>query len=222
MKTKSIILTLIITNVLFFIHIVNINALKIKTNNNEYKVIEQKNNYKIQIYYPITNYKELDDIIENKIDSYISEFKSDIKKSTIPINQYYSLIILYDSYEYNNYLSYIFRIEDATGKVHPNHRIYTIVYDKKTNKVITLNDLIKKNKNILTIFSEKSRKELKTNKRIVDLSMLYEGTKPNKENFSNFVLSEDGLILFYPQYQVAPYSQGEFNVVISYKSIGKI
>ena len=150
---------------------------------------------------------------------YLKEFKSSLKYIPEQKNQYYSLIILYENYEYKNYISYIFRIENFMGGAHPSHRIYTVVYNKDTNKIITIDDLIKENTNTLEIFKEESRNILKNNKRIRIASMLYEGTTSKKENFNNFVFSEYGIILFFPQYQVAPYSEGEFNVLIPYDKI---
>ena len=79
--------------------------------------------------------------------------------------------------------------------------------------------LIEKNPNILEKFSKGSRNKLLYNKNIIDTNIMLEGTKPTKENFSNFVLSNDGIILFFKYYQVAPYSQGEFKVTIPYNSI---
>ena len=70
------------------------------------------------------------------------------------------MIILYEKYEYSNYLSFIFRIEDFTGGAHPNHRIKTIVYNKETNKLENIDNLIKKNKNFLNTISTISRDEL--------------------------------------------------------------
>ena len=215
MKIKYLIIFILIINIVFYIYIINVKAIS----NNEYKIEEKTNNYKITVYYPKTDYSKLNNVINDKIYGYIKEFKEDVNSSDYPINQYYSLIILYDSYEYDNYISYIFRIEDYTGGAHPNHRIYTVVYDIKNNEIITIDDLINKNQNILNIFSEISREILKSNNRITSSTMLYEGTKPKIQNFQNFVFSKNGIILFFQEYQVAPYSQGEFNVLINYKKL---
>ena len=215
MKIKYLIIFILIINIVFYIYIINVKAIS----NNEYKIEEKTNNYKITVYYPKTDYSKLNNVINDKIYGYIKEFKEDVNSSDYPINQYYSLIILYDSYEYDNYISYIFRIEDYTGGAHPNHRIYTVVYDIKNNEIITIDDLINKNQNILNIFSETSREILKSNNRIPSSTMLYEGTKPKIQNFQNFVFSKNGIILFFQEYQVAPYSQGEFNVLINYKKL---
>ena len=127
MKIKYLIIFILIINIVFYIYIINVKAIS----NNEYKIEEKTNNYKITVYYPKTDYSKLNNVINDKIYGYIKEFKEDVNSSDYPINQYYSLIILYDSYEYDNYISYIFRIEDYTGGAHPNHRIYTVVYDIK-------------------------------------------------------------------------------------------
>lgn len=52
--------------------------------------------------------------------------------------------------------------------------------------------------------------------------MFFEGTRPKKENFINFAFTKDGILLFYPYYQIAPYSEGEFNVIIPYDNINKL
>lgn len=41
---------------------------------------------------------------------------------------------------------------------HPNHEMWTIVYDKEKREVITLDDLIKENKNTLDIFQKQQEK----------------------------------------------------------------
>ncbi len=179
----------------------------------------KEQDYELKIDIPDTNYEKLNSIINNKIKEYILEFKSNITTEVLEFNSYYSLIIYYKEYNYNNYLSYAFFVEYFTGGAHPNHDIWTVVFNKDTNDIIGLDYLISKNRNILNIFSTISRNELMYDKGIVDTSMMMEGTRPMKENFSRYVFSNDGIILFFPQYQVAPYSSGQFTVTLPYKSI---
>ena len=176
-------------------------------------------NYEINIDYPKTTYIKLNNLIKEKIDTYINTFKNDIKNIYVQQDQYYTLNITYDSYVYKQYISYAFYIEYYTGGAHPNHEIWTIIYDTNSNQVITIDDLIKKDKNILKILSNISRNELIKNKNIVDINMLMTGTKPINENFSRFVFSDKGLIIFFERYQVAPYSSGNFNVIVPYNKI---
>ena len=44
--------------------------------------------------------------------------------------------------------------------------------------------------------------------------MLESGTKPDILNFDLFALSREGLIIYFPPYQVAPYSEGYLTVTI--------
>ncbi len=190
------------------------------TTNQEKKLdVQDEHQYKMRVYYPTTDYDILNKEIANKMSSYVSNFKKDIEGIEVQPNQYYTLIILYDQYQYQDYISYVFYIEIYNGGAHPNHEIWTITYDTKNGKIVTIDDLITTNSDILNIFSDVSRKQLITNPDIVDMAMMMEGTKPIKENFSNFAFSKRGILLFFPQYQVAPYSSGSFVVTVPYQQV---
>lgn len=222
-RYKTILLIILI--VISFIIVLILNSIKIpiiKVNAYENKIdINSLHNYKIQAYYPNTIYNNLNKFIDKNIKSYIYKFFSDIKDFNVQQDQYYTLYITYDSYIYQNYLSYVFYIEYYTGGAHPNHEIWTVNYDTKLNKVITTSDLIYYNPNILKTFSKISRNNLINNERIVDINMLMSGTEPIKDNFKSFVFSNNGLIIFFERYQVAPYSSGDFKLTIPYNQIYK-
>lgn len=202
----------------------------IAINNNETtlekKIVKRSDNprYKLNIYYPYTSYELLNKTIEEKIKTEINLLLDAIKEYGVRPNQYYSLFINYDKYSYKNFLSYVFYISSYTGGAHPNNTIWTISYDIDTNEIIDINDLIKKDPTILDTLSSYSKSALKKDKRFNDTSsdikeMIDEGTKPNVDNFKNFAFSNDGLIIFFEQYQVAPYSFGNFEVVIPYSKL---
>lgn len=175
--------------------------------------------YKIDAYYPISDYAVLNKEVTNLINNYINRFKSFINDNNIVPNQYYTLNIFYNKYETSNYLSYVFRISEYTGGAHPNNTISTISYNKNNDAIITIESLIKDDATILDILSTESRKILENNQLFKSgllYDMMIDGTKPKIENFKNFVFSKEGLIIFFEQYQIAPYSYGEFNVVIPY------
>ena len=81
-----------------------------------------------------------------------------------------------------------------------------------------IDDLISYNENIINIISDYTRCILINNKDI-DVSMMYEGTRKIKSNFNTFALTNDGLLIFFERYQVAPYYKGEFKVLIPYKYV---
>lgn len=184
--------------------------------------IDDEHKNKINIYFPITNYKLLDKEINNIVDTYVKEFKDAINEYKIQENLYYTLYINYDEYTYKNYISFVFNIEMFTGGAHPNHFITTINYDTLNNKFINIDSLINLNINILNSLSKESRNILSSDKKFqinYNKDMMYEGTLPNKENFKNFVLTENGLKILFNYYQIAPYYYGETIINIEYEKL---
>lgn len=177
------------------------------------------NNFYIKIDKPSTNYIILNKIINKKIKKYRSEFCYDIKHIDIPVNFTSTLIITYDLYDSNNFLSYVFYIERYTGGAHPVHDIWTVNYDKINNRIVNIDDLILIDNDILNKFSKISRERLIYNKRIVNASWLYSGTSGVKDNFKLFVLTDNSIILFFLEYQIAPYSSSSFSLEIDYDDI---
>lgn len=187
--------------------------------NNDGNFSEKTDNYEIKINYPLTGYKKLNEEIKKIVNKYMKNFKNDLPSKDIPVDMTYTLIIDFKDFYYNNYVSFIFYIEYFTGGAHPNHDIVTINYDKTTDSFIKIENLLEKNKDILDIFSKISRKKLINNPKTTVTSMMYEGTKPTKDNFKNFVFTKDGILLLFNYYQVAPYSQGEFQIIVPYSYI---
>lgn len=199
------------------------NAANLKANCNIKEIIESKDNYDIKVYYPETKYSNLNDEIKKQIDSYITYFVNEIDGIEKQENVKYQLQIRFDSYEYERYISFVFEIFEDYGGAHPNSSIWTISYDIKDNKIVTIDNLIAKNSNILNFLSEYSFENLKENKDIKENyieEMLVSGTKPIRDNFQYFAFAKDGFKLFFPRYSVAPYSSGSFVVNIPYDKIG--
>lgn len=193
----------------------------------EKKIEETSDNpkYKIKVYYPFTGYEKLNREIKKEIDNRVNNFRKEAMDHVAQKNQYYTLDITYDSYHYNEYISYVFHISTYLGGAHPGTIIWTVTYDKKNNQIVDINSLKNRNNDILDVMSAESEKRLMADKRLdaknnkVVEEMVLEGTRPTRENFKNFAFSADGLIIFFEQYQVAPYSYGEFHVVIPYDKL---
>ena len=171
----------------------------------------------MNISYPRTKYPILNKDIKDKIKKLIDEFMS-YAQTEVEYNFTYTLDISYDEYGNENYLSYVFYTSTYTGGAHPDNQIFTINYDIKKNQLVTIEEIIE-NKFTLSYLSDKSRRILKQNDQFKDetsLEMLINGTTPNKENFKNFVFTENGIVIYFEQYQIAPYSAGSFKVLIPY------
>ncbi len=188
----------------------------------EKKMIEEKHPYQLRVYYPITNYPTLNQAIDTKIQSHIRDFKDEALNSGVQLNQTYSLDILYQKYQKEPYISYLFTVFQDTGGAHPISFYDSITYNTETNQVVTIEDFIKENPNFLDIVSENTREQLSKNKKIVSYDQMIQGTSPEVENFSQFAVTENGYLFFFSPYQVAPYSSGKFQVLLPYSLFQKI
>jgi len=202
-----------------------LSSLKLET---EQKIqeISDTEHYKIRAYYPYTSYEVLNQAIAKMIQKEITDFKK-IGKNQLPSPfQYYTLDIRYDSYTYQDYMSYVFYIFIDTAGAHPNTYIHTISYNRATNELVSINSLVQENDSILEILSKESIARLREDKKFQGAEyeniqdMVLEGTRPTLENFRNFAFSKDGLIVFFENYQVAPYVYGSFEVTIPYSTLG--
>lgn len=224
MKSKIIPLILTLTlPTLITSHLNQKNDIYLSKTINTNNILKQNNNYKMNINYPITNSGLLNKEIEKIINNYKLQFNNDLKD--LPNNPNYQLDINYKDYKYNNYISYIFYIESDLGGAHPSHQIRTINYNTKENKVITIDNIIKYNSNVLNALSNLSRENLKKLKifKSNDINeMMINGTSPTKNNFKNFVFTQNGLMIIFERYQIAPYFFGEYNITIPYNKLKNI
>lgn len=182
------------------------------------RINEKYRNSNIEVYYPATKYdilnKEINGIIDGKINKFISDIKDDTE---------YSMFINFDMYKYNdNYISFLFHVLIDYAGAHPNTYLFTVNYNIKEKNIVNIDSLIKKNNNILNLMSKYSYNTLLNNDKIKEIkmiNMLEAGTKPTKDNFDAIVYTKNGLIVFFEKYQIAPYAYGEFWITIPYEEL---
>jgi len=172
---------------------------------------------KINVVFPKITYQDLAKEITKFLNQEITEFLIASEENyAIKIPGY--LTITYDYYTYDSYDSYVFYIESFVFGAHPDHKIVSFTYDTLTNKIITIDTLLKKDPFILNYLSTNIRKQFANDKRIVDKNMFLEGTKPVSWNYQVFALTSRGILVFFPPYQIAPYSEGSFKNLVSYRN----
>ena len=172
----------------------------------------------IQVIYPKSKYKKLNDEVFLLIQREILQFMV-IARNKQEDKFTYTLDISHDEYSYQDYLSIILYVSSYTGGAHPEHIVSCIVYDVSQDKIVHMSDLIEESPDLLELLSKESRRILAANSNIQNISMMMEGTKPTTSNFSHFVFAPTGIMIFFPEYQVAPYSSGAFKIVIPYTKI---
>ena len=186
------------------------------------KIIEETDRYTIKVYYPKTEYENLNNEVLSKVNSYIEAFKNEINEYEQIDGKKAMLEINFNNYEYNDYISYVFNIFVDSGGAHPNTYIFSISYNVQNGKIIKVADLIDMNKDILNILSTYSYNALKENEKIKEYKvegMLENGTFAKAENFKNFAFDKQGIKIFFEKYSVAPYVAGEFTVTVPYDKL---
>ena len=150
--------------------------------------------------------------VKQKIEIFVEEekekFLASIQDATVQKDITYTLDISYENYSSENYEAFLFFTTVYTGGAHPNTTLWTVNYDKKEQKFVSIDTLINKEKDFLKKVSKSIQGDLLINPKAVNSAMLFAGTYPSKENFQNVIFTEKNLLFFFPPYQVAPYSSG--------------
>jgi len=128
----------------------------------------------------------------------------------------WSLYITYEEYAHSDTVqSVVFTISEYTGGAHPNSYYMTFTFDLAGERVLALDDLFTDVEAGLTAVMPIARAQLET--AMGDMALpdfINPGTEPTPENYANFALTPDSLIIFFPPYQVAPYAAGPQQVTI--------
>jgi len=144
----------------------------------------------------------------------------------------YALDLTYKDYDAPGYHSYLYTVYADTLGAHPNAYFITHVFDLDGNEV-TLAQVLDTNPNWLEelslLVSQDVQKQLIA--RMGDSlpvgaegpdvtgAMFPEGVAPKAENFKNFVIDYDTLVIHIPPYQVAAWAAGSFEVRIPLSSL---
>lgn len=105
----------------------------------------------------------------------------------------------------------------SAGAAHPGLYSITMNYDLGQGKQLTLSDLFLPNSNYLETISSYCIAEL--SKRDIGFDSFSEGAAPTPENYRNWNLTTDGLMITFDEYQVAPYAAGPQTVVVPYSEL---
>jgi hypothetical protein len=166
-------------------------------------------------------------IYEQKILSIINDFKEEISSyEDEGLDPDYYLSIDYSVYTYNeNGISLCFEIYPYLGGAHGLQYFETVNFDPGKMSTVEIGELFISSYDYYSSISEHCRESLKSqiSKRGFepDMQLVSNGTDPYyADNFKNFLLSPNGLIIKFPAYQVAPYAAGSFTVNIPYEEFG--
>ena len=179
--------------------------------------------------------KQTNESLKKLVDEKIAEFEKEAVDNTnaeleIP-KEVHSTITGGPSVEEQNdrYVSIFMGMEwYLRGAAHPSHTIDTYIYDYKNKTLLKVSDLFKQGSNYLTVLSGLSKEDLLSQSKQGDMGYVYneemvsDGTVPSVDNFSRILPTKDGLVVYFNEYQVAPYAAGPQQVVIPYSKLKDI
>lgn len=145
----------------------------------------------------------------------------------------YALALEYMPLTSSTTVSFAYQVYADTLGAHPNLYYKTFVFDQDGNR-LALGDVLKNNPNWLEelslLVSQDVTAQLKT--RLDSLpqgnegadvtdSIFAEGLVAKEENFENFVVDGDSLVILIPPYQVAAYAVGPFEVRLPLSEVNR-
>jgi hypothetical protein len=198
---------------------------------------EKKEAYEVEVMYPLFQEEGSDavnaiiqDIYRTKITNFIEGAKSTFveaqKYPDAPKVPSYYISSFEVVAQTERYVSLLSTEEFYTlGAVHPAHGRLTFIFDKKTKTLVeppllfnTTSDYLK----ILSTLSKASfdeRKKTTTDAPVIDTSSTNNGFDPINSNFSKMLPTPEGLVIYFDEYQIAPYADGPQEVVIPYEKL---
>ncbi len=186
-----------------------------------FTIIQRNERYRVNISYPSIGNAVADEELaiwaRDQANAFIKGVEQISPSSPLP----YELAIAYDMHVASpRVLSIIFTISTALGGARPESGLATFVYDRRDGRRLTYDTLFLQRDGLLQALSEacvKSLREQLHEKAHPD--MIKAGTAPEIVNFDLFTLSPQGLVVYFPPYQVAPYSEGVMKVAIPVQSL---
>ncbi len=109
----------------------------------------------------------------------------------------------------------------ADGAAHPFHYSMTINYDLEHGRELALGDLFAADTGYLKAISSFCIAEL-TRRNIGFYSGFERGAEPNDDNYRNWNITFDGILITFDEYQVAPYAAGPQTITVPYSELKPI
>ncbi len=150
----------------------------------------------------------------------LASYQKNIKSFPATPDPSFSSSFMETNYQVTNgthgLLSILFTVSDySAGAAHPNSYSLVINFDLIRGKNIELKDLFLTGANYLQTLSAYCASDLTKRDRLE----FQEGVLPKVENFQNWNITNQGLLINFDPYQVAAYAMGPSQVTIPYAAL---
>lgn len=221
----------VILGVISLLFIISISVLGEEINKLEIieKSIEEiTDKYEVKVKYPMLQggEKEVIDKINKVIADYTLDWINDIKLlgeeyskeykksgNEMPKMEAYSL---FESFHTDELISLPVTYYQYTGGAHGLTTKVAYNYNIKTGKILKLKDLFKEGFDYKSIIDKKVREDIEKEKDIYfENGALFKGISENQA----YYLNRDSIIVYFQQYEIAPYSSGIREFKIPYEEL---
>lgn len=178
--------------------------LKIKSNYNKKDDTQTKiiQNINSTISNTVTTAK---DKIEKDSEEYKKSYEADSNKDNTIKYQYEAIYNYKIAYNKNNILSIPLTMYEFTGGAHGLTNIKSFNYDLLKGKELKLEDLFKANSNYKEVINNHIKEEI--SKQPENYFQGQDGFSSIKDN-QDFYISDEGIVIYFSLYDIAPYSSG--------------
>lgn len=169
----------------------------------------------VSFHYPVFGIQlvdaDLKDWAEHNVDVFVSDIAGFEHNLPYELRGTYEIICASD-----RVVSVVWHIWSFSGGVHGNLDIAVFVYDTATWQTLDLQNLFVDEQGALNIFSRTTYQTLSETLETVhyDKELVRYGTTPDLDNFACVAPTQDGVRVFFPPYQVAPWAAGPREVDI--------
>lgn len=192
----------------------------------------KKQKFSIETSYPqLTGEDARAEKFNKVISSFVAkasnEFRNDSKSAAADLQANADMpgYLLNISYEVihadNQIISLLFKNYAFTGGAHGNTASKVFNYDLKNGQMLRLADLFQSDSNYLKVISDYCIAKIKA-RNISDDDWIRNGAGPKQENYGNWNITPQGLMITFDAYQVAAYAAGPQEVVIPYSALKQV
>lgn len=209
-------------------------------------ISKETDTYTVQVDYPSvpTVYegsKEANTYIRNLFEKRVLDFEHDMNdtasRDSVPTELKQSGVVSYYDITSNvvasttRYISFFVSGETyVVGQAHPSHSVDTFIFDIKNKKLVTTAELFSASSFYVKMLSDLAKEDFSIRDEqatdadgyVIDITKDNEGFNPTKENFSKVLPTPDGLIIYFDEYQIAPYVAGPQQSIIPYVKLKQV
>lgn len=200
------------------------------TSTNQIQVLHNEPNtelYHADLNIPIfKGQDELNLLVSKKIGEWFNQFESEVLSIENAYQDEKPMFAFYSDWEKTmdskSITSFLLTAYSYTGGANGEDKLYAFNWNKKTKKIIALDEILKEivfpatEETLAKVCETQLRSMLEAQENSSLDEMIQEGTKPLENNFQVFTISKEGVTFYFNKYQVAPGALGIQKVFVPY------